>query len=186
MKHKDDKDKGDRNIIGQFGVGFYSAFMVAKKIEVTTKKRNGKAYRFTSDGIDSYSIEDVDSFDKDSGTDIKVYLKDDNEEENFTKYLGDFEIEELVKKYSDYVRYPIRMEETHVSHEYDKDGKVIPEIKRKPLAFTAWEYGPTAFGALGVFTLSIIFRLLCTSKYHQAYPPFYLLYNSLQYTRNPR
>ena len=127
LKHQDDKDKGDRNIIGQFGVGFYSAFMVAKKIEVTTKKRNGKAYRFTSDGIDSYSIEDVDSFDKDSGTDIKVYLKDDNEEENFTKYLGDFEIEELVKKYSDYVRYPIRMEETHVSHEYDKDGKVIPE-----------------------------------------------------------
>lgn len=127
LKHKDDKDKEGRNIIGQFGVGFYSAFRVADKIEVVTKKRGDKAYKFTSDGIDSYSIEDVEEESIDSGTTVKVHLKEDTEGENYTKYLDDYQIEELIKKYSDYVRYPIKRLESHTEHEYDKDGKVIPE-----------------------------------------------------------
>lgn len=95
------------DIIGQFGVGFYSAFMVAKKIDVFTKSvEDGTAHRFSSEGLESYSIEPVES--EVYGTKIVLYLRDNTEEENYDHFLEEYEIKELVKKYSDYVRYPIK------------------------------------------------------------------------------
>ena len=97
----------DVDIIGQFGVGFYSAFMVASKIEVYTKSVNdNQGYLFTSDGLESYEIEEVEL--ENAGTKIVIYLKDNTEDINYEEYLDEYKIKELVKKYSDYVRYPIK------------------------------------------------------------------------------
>ena len=97
----------DVDIIGQFGVGFYSAFMVASKIEVYTKSVNdNQGYLFTSDGLESYEIEEVEL--ENIGTKIVIYLKDNTEDINYEEYLDEYKIKELVKKYSDYVRYPIK------------------------------------------------------------------------------
>ena len=117
------KEKEDVNIIGQFGVGFYSAFMVAKKIEVLTKKEGEEAYLFTSNGAESYSIEEAKK--DEGGTTIKIYLKKNEEEVNYDRYLEEYEIKNLVKKYSDYIRYPIKMEVTKSKPKLDKDGKEI-------------------------------------------------------------
>ena len=97
----------DVDIIGQFGVGFYSAFMVAKRVEVKTKSVNSdKAYLFDSEGLDSYSVEETE---KDSyGSEITLYLRDNTEDNNYDEFLDEYEIRQLVKKYSDYVRYPIK------------------------------------------------------------------------------
>ncbi len=101
----------DLDIIGQFGVGFYSAFMVASSITVITKKYGqDKAWKWVSDGADGYTIEETA---KDApGTDIIMALKEDTEEENYSEYLQSWQIRALVRKYSDYIRYPIRMEVT--------------------------------------------------------------------------
>ena len=101
----------DIDIIGQFGVGFYSAFMVASSITVITKKYGeDKAWKWVSDGADGYTIEETT---KDApGTDIIMTLKEDTEEEKYSEYLEEYEIRSLVRKYSDYIRYPIRMEVT--------------------------------------------------------------------------
>ena len=121
-QHKEELKDKDANIIGQFGVGFYSAFMVGKRIEVTTKQEGESAYRFSSDGVEMYEIEDIDS--SEVGTSVRVYLKDDEEDIKYSEYLEYYKIESLVNKYSDYIRYPIKMEETIVEHEYDKDGNI--------------------------------------------------------------
>lgn len=123
-KLKKAKEKQDINIIGQFGVGFYSAFMVADKIEVVSKSVNDdKAYKFTSDGKDSFTIEDAT---RDShGTTITLHLKKDTDEENYSNFASQWEIENLVKKYSDYVRYPIKMNVKTSKPKKDKDGKDI-------------------------------------------------------------
>ena len=123
--------KNDINIIGQFGVGFYSAFMVASKIEVISKKEGEQAYSFTSNGEDSYTIEDSDV--QEGGTKIIIHLKKDKKEMNYSKYLEEYEIKSLVKKYSDYVRYPITMNETKSKPKLDKDGK---EIEGKTVEYT--------------------------------------------------
>ncbi len=106
---EENKDSKDTEIIGQFGVGFYSAFMVAKKIEVLSRKYNeNDAYLWESEGADGYSITKTN---KDNvGTEIKIYLKDDTEEEKYSDYLEEYTIRNLVSKYSDYLRYPIMME----------------------------------------------------------------------------
>ena len=122
-KFKEAKDKKDFEIIGQFGVGFYSAFMVAKSIEVESKTFDSPAYKFVSNGEDTYSIEE--SSKESLGTTITLHLKDDTEEKNFSEYLSDYKIEDLVSKYSDYIRYPILMEETHNEPDKDSDGKEI-------------------------------------------------------------
>ena len=105
----DEKDKEDIDIIGQFGVGFYSAFMVAKDITVITKKYGSdQAYKWHSTGADGYTITECD---KDAvGTDIIMVLKDNTEEESFDEYLEQYKLSALIKKYSDYIRYPIEME----------------------------------------------------------------------------
>jgi molecular chaperone HtpG len=107
-------DQNDTNIIGQFGVGFYSAFMVSDKVEVRTKSPySDKGYLWTSDGVSEFT---VDELDKDLiGTEITLYLKQDIEDEeikeNFSDYVEVYELRSLIKKYSDYVRYPIYLAE---------------------------------------------------------------------------
>lgn len=110
FKFKNENEKTDDvDIIGQFGVGFYSAFMVAKEVEVRSKAYGSdKAYMWKSSGADGYTIEECD---KDSvGTEIRLTLKDDNETECYDEYLEASTIKELVKKYSDYIRFPIKMD----------------------------------------------------------------------------
>lgn len=97
------------NLIGQFGVGFYSAFMVSEKIIVNTKK-DDQAYKWISENAESYEIEKSDK--KENGTDITLFLKENTEDENFDIYLDQYKIKELVRKYSNYIRYPIKMEVT--------------------------------------------------------------------------
>ena len=101
----------DIDIIGQFGVGFYSAFMVASSITVISKKYGeDKAWKWVSDGADGYTIEECA---KDApGTDVIMTLKADTEDEKYSEYLEEYEIRNLIRKYSDYIRYPIKMEVT--------------------------------------------------------------------------
>ena len=99
----------DVDIIGQFGVGFYSAFMVAKKIVVVSKSIDSDtAYRWESDGADGYTIDVADK--TDNGTEITLYIKDKTEDEDYDKYLETYTLRGLIKKYSDYIRYPITMD----------------------------------------------------------------------------
>ncbi len=116
---KENEHKKNIDIIGQFGVGFYSAFMVAEKVEVISKKYGSdEAYKWESSGIDGYTISEAE---KDTfGTEVILTLKPDSEEENYSKYLETYEIESLVRKYSDYITYPIKME---ISHTHLKDKK---------------------------------------------------------------
>ena len=110
FKFKNENEKTDDvDIIGQFGVGFYSAFMVAKEVEVRSKAYGSdKAYMWKSSGADGYTIEECD---KDGvGTEIRLTLKDDTENECYDEYLEASTIKELVKKYSDYIRFPIKMD----------------------------------------------------------------------------
>ena len=125
-KIKEAKEKNDLDIIGQFGVGFYSAFMVADSIEVYTKSVNDeKGYVFTSNGESSYTIDETNI--ESSGTKIVLHLRKNEGDENYDKYLENYELESLVKKYSDFVRYPIKMKVTEKVHKKDKDGKDIED-----------------------------------------------------------
>ena len=104
--------KEDIDIIGQFGVGFYSAFMVSDKVTVESKSIDSEqAYKWESSGAEGYIIEPCDK--EDIGTTITLHIKEDSEEEKYSQYLEDYEIQELIKKYSDYIRYPIKMDVTH-------------------------------------------------------------------------
>jgi molecular chaperone HtpG len=112
LAFKEENDDADVDIIGQFGVGFYSSFMVAKKVVVKTKAYGSeKAYLWTSEGVDGYTIEECE---KDSfGTEITLTLKDDTADEKYSDFAESYKIRSLVKKYSDYIRYPIQMESAH-------------------------------------------------------------------------
>lgn len=106
---RDNEQKEDVDIIGQFGVGFYSAFMVADKISVKSRAVGAsEAYEWVSEGADGYTIEPC-TLDE-VGSVITLYLKPDTDDEKYSEYLDDYRIRELVKKYSDYIRYPIRMD----------------------------------------------------------------------------
>ena len=119
---ENNEHKENIDIIGKFGVGFYSAFMVANKVEVISKKYGtDKANKWTSSGIDGYEIEPTTK--EDYGTDIILYIKDDTEDEKYSKYLEEYEISTLIKKYSDYITYPITMYETHKHLKPKKDEK---------------------------------------------------------------
>jgi len=115
---KDLSEKDEADIIGQFGVGFYSAFMVAEKVEVISKKVNeDKAYKWTSD-MDGYEI--TSSNKQEAGTQITLFIKKNTKEKKYDKYLESSEIQMLVKKYSDYIRYPIEM--MIETYDYQEDG----------------------------------------------------------------
>lgn len=109
FKQDMEEKQDDIDIIGQFGVGFYSAFMVAKKITVNTKKYGCETgYCWESSGADGYTIKEIE---KDApGTEIILELKDNTEDENYDEFLEQYRIQGLVKKYSDYIRYPIMMD----------------------------------------------------------------------------
>ncbi|MGP1411781.1 MAG: molecular chaperone HtpG [Peptoanaerobacter stomatis] len=118
---KDNEIKDGFDIIGQFGVGFYSAFMVAKKVKVLSKSiDDDKAYLWESEGIDGYEISESEK--SSNGTIITIYLKDNTDEEKYDEYLEEYKLRSLVKKYSDFIRYPIKMEVTKSRpKEDDKD-----------------------------------------------------------------
>ena len=107
---KKDMDKLDEvDIIGQFGVGFYSAFMVADHVTVVTKKYGEEqAWMWQSSGTDGYTVTECER--ETVGTDVVLKLKDDTDDEKYSRFCDPYEIQSLVRKYSDYIRYPIRME----------------------------------------------------------------------------
>ena len=111
-KETEKTDDAEVDIIGQFGVGFYSAFMVADKVTVISKAYGADtAYKWESEGVDGYTIEPCE---KDTvGTDVIMSIKPDSEEEKYDEYLEAYKLSSLIKKYSDYIRYPIRMEMEH-------------------------------------------------------------------------
>ena len=123
---KEGLENSDLEIIGQFGVGFYSAFMVSKKVTVITKSVNSEqAYKWTSTGTSSYTISETEK--EDAGTTIILDIRDNDleQEENYDEYVREYSIKNLVKKYSDYVRYPIKMDVTKTDYpENEKDKPV--------------------------------------------------------------
>ncbi|HAH75922.1 MULTISPECIES: molecular chaperone HtpG [Kandleria] len=129
FKNALEKGVDNVDIIGQFGVGFYSAFMVADKVEVFSKKYGeDKAYAWVSDTSDGYEI--FESGLDHHGTKIVLHLKDNTEEENYDEYLSQYEIERLIKKYSDYIHYPIKMEMTVSKKKEDSDEyEDVTEVK---------------------------------------------------------
>ena len=124
----------DVNVIGQFGVGFYSAFMVASKVRVESRSYGAdKAYVWESSGADGYTIEECDK--PDFGTKIILTLKPDTDDEKYSDFLAEYKIEELIRKYSDYIRYPIKMEVEHEKEvepdeKDNKDGKKEPKYEK--------------------------------------------------------
>ena len=140
----------DIDIIGQFGVGFYSAFMVAKSVTVISKKYGEDiAWKWISDGADGYTVEETA---KDApGTDIIMTLKDDTDEDSYSEFLEEYRMRELVRKYSDYIRYPIRMEVSKSRKKEDSDdyesymeedtlNSMVPLWQRAKKDVTAEEY----------------------------------------------
>ncbi len=152
LKFKEENEKKeDIDIIGQFGVGFYSSFMVSDKVTVKTKSPDDeKAHIWVSEGIDGYTIDECDK--KDIGTEIILHLKDDTDDEKYSEFLDEYKVKELIKKYSDYIRYPIKMETTHTKlKEGTKDeyedvkemetlNSMTPLWKRKKSEITEEEY----------------------------------------------
>ena len=152
----EDKETSDTDIIGQFGVGFYSAFMVADQITVVTKKYGcDQAYRWQSSGVDGYTIEPCEK--AAVGTDIIMHIKPDTEEEKdeYSQYLREYSLYRLVKKYSDYIRFPIRMLMPHSKlkegcpedkPEYEEEfvletlNSMVPLWQRKKSEVTREEY----------------------------------------------
>lgn len=115
---EENKKKKDINIIGQFGVGFYSSFMVSDEVIVESKSIDSdEAYTWKSSGVDGYSIEKSNK--ADYGTSITLKIKENTEDEEYSKYLEEYTIKSLVKKYSDYITYPIKM---NVTHKHLKEG----------------------------------------------------------------
>ena len=133
----EDKTKSDTDVIGQFGVGFYSAFMVSDKITVISKAYGSdKAYKWESEGADGYTITECE---KDSvGTDVIMHIKPDTEEEDYCEYLEEYGLEHLIKKYSDYIRYPIRMEVTK-SRQKEKPADAPEDYKPEWEEYKEWE-----------------------------------------------
>ena len=132
FKFKKDNELGeDVDIIGQFGVGFYSTFMVAKEVTVLTRAFGSeKAYKWQSNGVDGYTVEETDEKDT-VGTTIILTLKDDTDDEKYSRFLDQYQLQSLVRKYSDYIRFPIRMDIEHTN--YDDEGKEQKETVHETL-----------------------------------------------------
>lgn len=131
-ENADDDKAQDISVIGQFGVGFYSSFMVADRVEVVSKAfGEDTAHKWISSGADGYTIEECEK--EDAGTVITLHIKEDTENEDYSQYLEQYKIDELVKKYSDYIRYPIVMEMSHQVPDPDKEGEYITELSMETL-----------------------------------------------------
>ena len=127
FKKDNEEALDDIEVIGQFGVGFYSSFMVASKVEVVSKAFGEElAHKWVSEGADGYTIEDCE---KDgAGTVITLYIKEDTENDDFSQYLEEYRLSDLIKKYSDYIRYPIKMAMTHSVPDEEKEGEYKEEV----------------------------------------------------------
>lgn len=126
LKNLKGKDLKNTDLIGQFGVGFYSAFMVSDQVTVVTKSPySDKAYQWVSKGEDGFTIEEVDK--EDVGTEITLKIRKNIDDENYDEFLEDHKITQLVKKYSNYVRYPITMEKEIENPKLDDEGKEIED-----------------------------------------------------------
>ena len=141
LNFKENMTKDEKvDIIGQFGVGFYSAFMVSDKITVTSKSLDDdKAYVWESEGVDGYTI--TDGKKKEIGTEIILKIKEDTDEYEYSKYLDEYELKQLVKKYSDYIAFPIKMECTHheLVDEEKKEYKDTKEIETLNSMVPIWK-----------------------------------------------
>ena len=154
-KTTSDDHTGEVDIIGQFGVGFYSAFMVADKVEVVTKRYGSdKAYRWVSEGAGGYTIEEAER--DGQGTDVIMHIRPDGEtEDEYSQYMREYPIYKLVKKYSDYIRFPIKMLMPHPQikegsdpenpefeeiYEYEVFNSMVPLWQRKRSEVTKEEY----------------------------------------------
>lgn len=131
-ENAENENAQDISVIGQFGVGFYSSFMVSDRVEVVSKAfGEEKANRWQSSGADGYTMEECDK--ENAGTVITLHIKEDTENEDYSQYLEQYRISELVKKYSDYIRYPIVMEMSHQVSDPEKEGEYITEINDETL-----------------------------------------------------
>ena len=140
---QENEKKDDVDIIGQFGVGFYSAFMVADRITVTTRPvGSDAAWVWESEGADGYTIEPGS---RDAvGTTIVLHLREDTDDEKYTEYLQEYRLRELVRKYSDYIRYPIRMEvETYRKAEGSDDYETAREVQTLNSMTPIWKKNPS-------------------------------------------
>lgn len=151
LKFKEEnKEQNDVNIIGQFGVGFYSAFMVSDKVTVESKSyKDDKATIWKSAGVDGYTLSS--SYKKDNGTIITLHLKEDTEDYNYSELLSEYKLRGIIKKYSDYISYPIKMEVENNRKKEDSDeyetykevitvNSMIPLWKRNKKDITEEEY----------------------------------------------
>lgn len=151
LKFKEEnKEQNDVNIIGQFGVGFYSAFMVSDKVTVESKSyKDDKATIWESAGVDGYTLSPSDK--KDNGTIITLHLKEDTEDYNYSELLSEYKLRGIIKKYSDYISYPIKMEVENNRKKEDNDeyetykevitvNSMIPLWKRNKKDITEEEY----------------------------------------------
>ena len=151
LKFKEEnKEQNDVNIIGQFGVGFYSAFMVSDKVTVESKSyKDDKATIWESTGVDGYTLSPSDK--KDNGTIITLHLKEDTEDYNYSELLSEYKLRGIIKKYSDYISYPIKMEVENNKKKDDSDeyetykevitvNSMIPLWKRNKKDITEEEY----------------------------------------------
>ena len=141
LDFKENMTKDEKiDIIGQFGVGFYSAFMVSDKITVISKSVDSdEAFIWESEGVDGYTIKEGKK--KDVGTEITLKIKEDTEEYEYSKYLEEYELKKLVKKYSDYIAFPIKMECTHheMVDEEKKEYKDTKEIETLNSMVPIWK-----------------------------------------------
>ena len=137
---KDNELGDDVDIIGQFGVGFYSTFMVAKEVTVITKAYGSdKAYKWQSNGVDGYTIEETEKPDG-VGTTITLTMKDDTDDDKYSEYLDQYQLQSLVKKYSDYIRFPIKMEVEKTHYEdADKEPTVTHEVETLNSMTPVWK-----------------------------------------------
>lgn len=133
LKFKEENEsKKDIDIIGQFGVGFYSSFMVSDNVEVVTKSYGeDKAYKWTSKGVEGYNITETSK--DDYGTTITLKIKEDSDEFTYSNFLDNYTIESLVKKYSDYIRYPIKMNVTRRELKKGSDSEYEDVVKEETL-----------------------------------------------------
>ena len=172
--------KEDIDIIGQFGVGFYSAFMVSDKVTVESKSVDEvQAHKWESTGAEGYTIEPCDK--QDVGTTITLHIKEDNEDEKYSEFLDQYKIQELIKRYSDYIRHPIKMD---IEHNHKKEGtedeyethietetvnSMIPIWKKEKSKVTKEEYNS-----------------FYTEKFNDFMPPLKVIHSSVegQFTYN--
>ena len=177
---EENEKKEDINIIGQFGVGFYSAFMVSDKVTVESKSVDSEqAYRWESKGAEGYTIEPCEK--TETGTTITLHIKEDSEDEKYSDFLEEYKIQELIKRYSDYIRYPIKMD---IEHKDKKDGteneyettietetinSMIPIWKKEKSKVTKEEYNS-----------------FYTEKFNDFMPPMKVIHSSVegQFTYN--